>query len=243
MRLIVNHVDKEFYDREYGTFREIGRIMCSWRDTSVQRKILKDLKKANPEIFSKLSDNPKIEMLLRRNDLPPKLSPELRSDLDKINELLSKTGYRIRFQTLNNFDPKLLLKELDTSYIIVTDKYLSCRNSMKPSDLHEFRKRAKDFLYQLWFFRPLNPSVAKSVEKKLDLMTQNLGKYNDLDQLIKTLVYKYSFDSGSPALDELIIVIRKEQDRYLSKVWPVAYKIFCPGQNLVNVLGFKLLII
>jgi len=44
-------------------------------------------------------------------------------------------------------------------------------------------------------------------------------------------------------MDELIIKIREKQDTYLSKVWPVAYKIFCPGQKLVNVLGFKLLVI
>jgi hypothetical protein len=44
-------------------------------------------------------------------------------------------------------------------------------------------------------------------------------------------------------MDELIIVIREAQDNYLSKVWPVAYKVFCPGNKLVNVLGFKILTI
>jgi hypothetical protein len=44
-------------------------------------------------------------------------------------------------------------------------------------------------------------------------------------------------------MDELAILIHGEQDRYLSKVWPAAYKIFCPGQKLVNILGFRLLVI
>ena len=44
-------------------------------------------------------------------------------------------------------------------------------------------------------------------------------------------------------MDELMIIIRNKQDEYLSKIWPVAYKIFCPGQQLLNVLGFKLLVI
>jgi hypothetical protein len=74
-------------------------------------------------------------------------------------------------------------------------------------------------------------------------MTQNLGKYNDLAQLINTLEYKYSSSANSPVLDELAIIIRKEQDRYLLKVWPSAYKVFCPGQKLVNLLGFRLLVI
>ena len=123
------------------------------------------------------------------------------------------------------------------------DTYLTCRNSLKSNDLHEFRKKAKDFLYQLYFFRPLNPRVVKDLEKKLEGMAQNLGKYNDLTQLVKALDYKYPDNKNLPAMDELIIKIRETQDIYLAKVWPSAYKIFCPGQKLVNVLGFKLLVI
>jgi hypothetical protein len=44
-------------------------------------------------------------------------------------------------------------------------------------------------------------------------------------------------------MDELIIILREAQDRYLAKVWPTAYQIFCPGKKLVNILGFKLLVI
>jgi hypothetical protein len=74
-------------------------------------------------------------------------------------------------------------------------------------------------------------------------MTQNLGKVNDLAQIIEILNYDYKEDTNPVALDELVIKIREEQDRYLAKVWPTAYQIFCPGKNLVNVLGFRLLVI
>jgi hypothetical protein len=74
-------------------------------------------------------------------------------------------------------------------------------------------------------------------------MTQNLGKFNDLTQLIKTLGYNYKMNENLPAMDELIVKIRGVQDRYLAKVWPSAYQVFCPGKKLVNVLGFKLLVI
>ena len=241
MRLIVSQIDEEFYNREYGTFREVGRIMSSWRDTSVHRKTLKYLKKNHPGLFSRLTDNEKLENLLGKTDTTEEPFTGLKTDLGQINDLLGKAGFRIRFQSMNNLDPKLLLSELDRSYNVVIDRYLACRNSMKPADLHEFRKRAKDFLYQLWFFRPLNPRVVKSLEKRLDTLTQNLGKYNDLSQLILTIDYRYTSSANTPALDELILIIRKVQDRYLSKVWVVAYKIFCPGQKLVNLLGFRVL--
>ncbi len=243
VRLICSQIDKESYTRNYDAFREVGKTTHLWRESSVHRKTLKELKKEYPEIFSMLRDNEKLETLMKKYDVPAEPSPDIKEDLEKIEELLSKAGFRIRFQDMADFDPRLLIKELDATYNIVVDKYLTCRNNLKPACIHEFRKRSKDFLYQLYFFRPLNPSVIKALEKKLESMTQNLGKYNDLAQLINTLEYKYSSSANSPVLDELAIIIRKEQDQYLSKVWPSAYKIFCPGQKLVNLLGFRLLVI
>ncbi len=107
-----------------------------------------------------------------------------------------------------------------------------------------FAKRRKDFLYQLYFFRSLKPRVIRDLEKRLGLLGQNLGKYNDLTVLIKSLDYKYnSSGERNYSMDELIVILRNEQDRYLSKIWPEAYRIFCPGHNLTNLLGYKILVI
>jgi CHAD domain-containing protein len=243
LKLAGNQLDENLFNRNILSLREVGRIMCSWRETFVHRKILKELRKEYPDIFSRLRENEKIVALLKKTDLIREQSEEIKTGLEHINELLKKTGYRIRFQSMNKIDPQLLLKELELTYSGVVDIYLTCRNSPKSDNLHEFRKRAKDFLYQLYFFRPLNPSVVKALEKKLDSITQNLGKLNDLTQLVKALEYRYSDGSNLPALDELIVKICEKQDRYIAKVWPSAYEIFCPGQKLVNVLGFRLLVI
>jgi CHAD domain-containing protein len=208
----------------------------------VHRKTLKELKKKHSKLFSSAGDE-KLEALMKKPDLSAVDQTGIINDLENINELLNKAGYRLRFQKMDHLDPKVLIRKLDDTYNNVVERYLVCRNNPKPVNLHVFRKSAKDFLYQLWFFRPLNPTIVKALEKKLDEMTQYLGRYNDLAQLIKDIGYKYSVSDNSPSLDELIIVIREEQDKYLSKVWPVAYKIFCPGQKLVNVLGFRILMI
>ncbi len=243
MRLISSQIDEGSFKRDYEAFRETGRVLSRWRDTSVHRKTLKDLRKNHARLFDSLHENEMIEALLKKTLLPLEPSPETRNDLQKIEALLNKAGFRIRFQKTDNMDPKLLLKELENTYNIVVDRYLICRNNTKPENIHLFRKKAKDFLYQLWFFRALNPRALKAVEKKLDTMTQNLGKYNDLSQLIAALDYKYSGAAESSAMDELVILIRNAQDRYLLKVWPVAYKIFCPGKELFSVLGFRILMI
>jgi CHAD domain-containing protein len=243
LKLAGPQLDTDSFNRDLIALREVGRKMSSWRETSVHRKTLKELKKENPGIFMQLHDNENITAILMKTGLIQELSPESKTALEDINDLLNKAGYRIRFITMNKIDPGLLIKELEVTYVKVVDCYLKSRFNPKAARVHEFRKKAKDFLYQLYFFRSLNPSAIRGLEKKLDMMTRNLGKYNDLTQLVRELNYDYPANDNNHALDELMVKIREKQDRYLARVWPPAYKIFCPGQNLVNILGFKLLVI
>jgi CHAD domain. len=243
LNLTAPQLDETYRVRDISALREVGRILSSWRETSVQRKILKEFRKEYPDIFIQLHENVMLTLLLDKHIPLTEPDEEMKATLEQIDTLLNKTGYRIRFQSMKSIDPRLLIKELEITYTMVVDIYLSCRNNPKPAMLHKFRKKAKDFLYQLYIFRPLNPSVVKTLEKKLDSMTQNLGRFNDLTQIIKALEYNYREDTNLPAMDELIIKFREAQDRYLAKVWPTAYQVFCPGQKLVNVLGFKLLVI
>ena len=241
LRLISPQLNEEFAAREKISLREVGRIMSSWRDTSVLRKTLKYLRKNNPGIFIKLVDNEIIASLMKKMETI--VNPEELADVEKIRDILNRSCYRIRFEPMNNLDANKLLIGLEVTYNRVVKIYVASRNNLRQKDLHEFRKRSKDFLYQLWFFRPLNPPVIKKLEKDLDSLTRNLGKYHDLAQFVSSIGYDYKNDHNDPALNELGIIIRNKQDMYLSKVWPIAYKIFCPGQNLTNILGFKLLVI
>ena len=243
LKLASPQLDDPFFSRDVTDLREVGRMLRSQREISVHRKILKEFRKEYPGIFSELRENVMLKQILEKHEPGLEPSEVIKASLEQIDSLLNKTAYRIRFQTMNSIDPQLLLRELELTYIDVVHAYLNCRNNPKQEMLHKFRKRAKDFLYQLYIFRPLNPSRVKDLEKKLDSMTQNLGKYNDFAQIILDLNYNYKNKTNLAAIDELIIKFREAQDRYLGKVWPTAYQVFCPGQKLVNVLGFKLLVI
>jgi CHAD domain-containing protein len=243
LKLAAPQLDSQYGNLDLADLKKVGKIMCSWRETSVQRKTLKELKKEFPDILSRLNEHQVLTQLLSKQIFEAEPADELSSPVEQIGSLLNKTAYRIRFQSMSVFDPQMLIKQLEASYIRISDLYLSCRNEPKPAKLHKFRMKTKDFLYQLYIFRPLNPSIIKTLEKRLDSMTQNLGKYNDLSQILKTLGYKYQKGVNPEPLDELVIKIREKQDRYLNKVWPIAYQYFCPGQKLVNILGFKLLVI
>ncbi len=236
VRLARPLLEEAVYNREYLAGRETGRILSTWRETAVLRKTIKVLKKENPGLFLKLWDNEKIQNLLRKPYSTWAEAGVQAQAVADVTAQLNKARYRLRFVGLKEPDIRLLLGELDISYRSATAAYLLCRNNSKPRLLHEFRKKCKTFMFQLCYFRYLNPSVTKSLEKKLDNMTQNLGKYNDLEQVKAMTGYKYGAPDNSDVANELAIVIRDKQDRYLAKVWPVAYRIFTPGKKLQDLL-------
>jgi CHAD domain-containing protein len=234
MKLLKTQMDEGSLKREYFTFLEVGRIMSTWRENSVHRKLLRDLKRRFPELFSHLKDNEKINLLLSRKEIINEPSLEIKDGLVKIIDLLHKSGYRLRFRSMNNLDPKLITVELEKTFDTVSACFLKARNYPKSVNLHEFRKKTKDFLYQLSFFRSLDPKAIKGLEKRLESLGQNLGKYNDYAGLIKSLGYRYPSEENSREIDELIVIIKQDQDKYLLKVWPSAFRIFRPGKKLAN---------
>lgn len=238
IKLVKPLLQEESYRREYLAGREVGRILCSWREMSVLYRTAKALKKENPKLFLKLWDNEKIQSLLSKPYSTWTSAGERSKSVKEISARLNKAQYRVRFLNLKEPDISLLLEELGRNYLIAAKAYLECRNDPRQKLLHEFRKKSKTLLYQLYYFRPLNQPAIKSLEKKLDYLTQNLGKYNDLSQIRDMIGYKYGNPGNSAVMDELAVVIRDKQDKYLSKVWPSAYRIFTPGKNPGDLLGF-----
>ncbi len=239
VRLAKPLLDESVYRREYLAGRETGRILSSWRESNVMRKSMKALRKEHPVLFTKLWDNQTVQNLLRKPYSTWEEAGVLAKTAGQVTEQLTKAKYRLRFLSLSEPDFRLLLGELGKSYDAAARAYLDCRNNTKPGLLHEFRKKSKTLMYQLDFFRHLNPNAVKALEKRLDIMTRNLGKYNDLEQILGILGYKYNDAANTDVNDELAVVIRDRQDRYLMKVWPAAYRIFTPGKKLQDLLDIS----
>lgn len=237
--LIRPQLDDATYQREYHAGKEAGRILCLWRETTVLRKTVKSLKKDNPKLFLKLWDNNTINELLRKPYTNWEEAAKQAGHVRDISGLLRKAFFRVRFLNLDDSDVHLLLKQLEQSHLAAAKAYIRCRNNPKPQLIHEFRKKSKTLLYQLCFFRQLNQRAVGSLEKRLDALTQNLGKYNDLAQIINILGYKYGRPENNPVTDELALVIRDRQDACLMKVWPAAYRIFSPGRSMKDILGLS----
>jgi CHAD domain-containing protein len=226
MKLIQPLFPAEDLKKDITALREVGRKMQTWREATVARKYLRDLRKEYPDLFSNLADNERITRLIHKPDVGPETSAALQVEVDQIREILRKTAARIRFRSITVIDTAQLFIELGNSYCRVRDIYFDCRNIPRPGKFHEFRKLSKDLLYQLYFFRTVDQSKIKALEKKLDVMTRNLGRINDLNQLLKLIGYKRIPRKKPQAMDELMVRIRERQDRYSLKVWKEAPSLF-----------------
>ena len=233
IKLLRSSIDKDSFRREYGAFRETGRIMSTWRESTVHRKLLRDFRKRHPALFIRVKDENVIRQLLETHDDQASSVEKIREDLLKIKDILHRSSSRLRFLNMKVTEPHLLTEELERSFSLVSDCYLNARHNPKDVNIHEFRKKTKDLLYQLFFLRSLNPKAVRSLEKRLDQLAQDLGKYNDYAVLLRTLDYKYRTEANNHALDEFAIIVRQEQDKYLMRIWPAAYRIFRPGKTLV----------
>lgn len=241
VRLVRPILDESVYRREYLSGRETGRILSSWRESDVMRKTVKALKKDYPELFLRLADNEIIRNMLRKPYSNWEEASLQAKTVRDVTGQLTRAGQRLRFISLKEPDLHILLEELARSYCAAASAYLACRNKPVTRRIHEFRKKAKTFMYQLDYFRHLNASSVKLLEKKLDTMTRNLGRYNDLVQVMIQTGYTSGAQDNSDVADELAIVIRDRQDKYLMKVWPVAYRLFTPGRKLQDIFSSEVI--
>jgi len=241
LKLLRSQLHDDFYLREYETISKSGKALCALRESAVHRKLLKDIRKKHPDIFKKLS-NPEIDRLVRKPEKDQGLPGESLKILDEVSASLKKSLYRIRFEAMGNLKQAVLLKELVTTWAVVRNAFLVCRNDPSAKKIHEFRKRAKDFLYQLAFFKPINPSRIRSVQKKTEEMTQDLGRHHDLAMLLKAIGYRYN-PGNDPYFDELALIIKGEQDHAILRVWPAASVLFGPSAAFMDKLGIKVLIL
>lgn len=239
VKLVKHLLDDDVYRREYGAARETGRMLASWRESAVLRKTVRGLKRDNPELFVRLHDNEKIQRLLRKPYSTWDEAGVKTKTVSEVADRLRKAQYRLRFLSLKEPDMRQLVEGLEESHEAAAAAYLACRNKPAPGLLHEFRKKSKTFMYQLVFFRHLDQPAVKQIEKKLNTMTQNLGRYNDLVQVMMHTEYRFGAAGNTDTDDELAVVIRDRQDKYLQKVWPVAYRIFAPGRKLQDLLGIS----
>jgi CHAD domain-containing protein len=226
LKLIARRFDETEYRNLQKDLKEPGQRLRSLREASVYRRRLKSLLRKYPELKSNLAGNIIICSLLAKKDYVSSLSEGTDSLCIELIDLLDKADSVLKEQPKEKLSGEILLKELECSFKTAMNHYLVSRNRPRTRNLHEYRKKVKDLLYQLAFFRHSGIGHIKRLGKKLNKITTDLGKFNDMAQLIKKLSYKYPGTEDNPAMDQLVAIIRAKQDKCLARVLPASFKIY-----------------
>jgi CHAD domain-containing protein len=220
-RIIYTQMDEDFADRCKKSLRDAGRIMSPWREAPVLWKTLDSLAKEYPSVFSQLDYG--ISELITPIS-PQSDTHQRKKELQDVLLLLYDTASDLLLKPLKNPDLKLVETELDKSWAITSYNYLLSRAEPEIRNIHEFRKRSKDLMYQIDFFGSVSGRDMKKLKKKLYRITSEIGKFNDLFLLGKKL--RSNDDENKKVLMKIRSIISEKQDKYLSSIMSYSSGIF-----------------
>lgn len=213
----------DFYCRENGSLRDISALFSPNREKEVLKKTLRMLSKQYPEVFSREFSEMICEAEAEFSINSVVASPDDISS--EARELLRRAWYRIGFVSLSDLTRNILLDGLYDSFIRAERAFNLARSTSLATDLHEFRKRSKDLLYQVRFFSDYNPGHFEEVHSNLDEICSILGKYNDLSGAWNIIQVSRS-GLGEKKVDKALKAIDDERILLAGRVFPLADKFF-----------------
>jgi len=224
LKLLKASPNAGFYCRENSSLRYISALFSSSRENVVLKKTFRQLSKKYPDVFTDVFSDTvcAIAADVHKTKFVETTAAEVTSEA---RELLRRAWYRIGFVSLNDVTRDVLLDGLYDSFIRAERAFILARSTSFAEDLHEFRKRSKDLLYQVRFFSDYNPGHFEEVHNNLDEICSILGKCNDLSVAWNTIKV-YRLHIGEKLADKAMNTIIIERSLLAEKVYPMAEKFF-----------------
>jgi len=177
IRLVRDPLGDEVYKRENEHYRDVGRMLSSFRDAEV----LVETVEALTERFESAGD--------RFSGLRERLGAELRDVRDdgSIESAMARAAGalerglgRISSWPLRGDGWALLEGGLRRSYRRGRKRLRAVEEDPSVENLHEWRKRVKDLWYQLRLIREAEPALLGSLADHAHLLSDHLGDDHDL---------------------------------------------------------------
>ena len=215
-----------YYQRENAALRDISALFSHSREAVVLNKTLKQLNRKYPEIFIEGTVAWFKTLVPHNSSNSIDRSRKLMIASDAA-ERLRKAWYRTGFMSLSGVTRINLLDGLWNSFTRAETEFSKASVSMLPADMHEFRKRTKDLLYQTRFFSDYNPGHFDRIYRELDKLGSLLGKCNDLS-VAETLAGDkvHQWPGNVAEIKEVINTIAREREKLFAEARPVAEAIF-----------------
>jgi CHAD domain-containing protein len=165
------------YDRENAALRGVGHSLAALRDSDVMAQTLANLADgtmAFPTLAAALAD----EGAARRD--PAAIAAAIGAAEATLRDIAARAPHwRIRGE---GFDTPA--RALARSHAAAARAMGRLTSPPRPEEIHDWRKRAKDVLYQMQLIEPFWPALLSVRVRETDRLTEILGEFNDIAVLM-----------------------------------------------------------
>ena len=180
LRLVREGMGRKAYRREKASLRQLNRALSPVREATVHLKTLGSLRRSYPDDLSKNDfDSLKQSLLQVKTRRIRALKTSKILGREKVRRIKSRVG-DWEFGKINARGLWSGIEQARQRF-----KKAQQRATLEPNDenIHEWRKRAKDLLYQSEFLKNMKPGVFNRRIRRLKKLGDCLGAVHDLARL------------------------------------------------------------
>jgi len=204
LRLVRDGLGAKFYHRENDALRTIAQSLSSARDVEVQLVTLQKLRREHPREISAKEFSILQNALLSRHE---KQSGRMAASAAQVKTSLRSALLGFDEGPLKGLRKRDLRSGVRLCHRRFVKAYKQARRLPTDQNLHEWRKRTKDWYYQSCMMKRISPESVGEVTGRLKQLGDCLGDLHDL-AMLKWQIEK----NGSHRFDKLQKLIGDERD-------------------------------
>ena len=204
------------YERENATLRGVGQSLTQLRDSDVMRQTLADLADG-ADAF------PAMAAALDAHSATLRDPAATARAIAVARDALAEVAARVPHWRIRGHGFATPARALARSHAAARAAMARLSETSADEDLHEWRKRAKDVLYQMQLIEPLWPATLSVRVREADRLTELLGQANDIAVLMQRAAA-----TALPADEAMHLSTRagQRQSQLLGKALPLGRRLF-----------------
>jgi len=222
LRLLRDQLGKKSYRAQNRRYRDAGRLLSDSRDAEVKVETLDDLEQRFGDEFPSAVAEPwRRDLERERYAAVADAGGELAERIERAAKEIDAGRDEIAAWSLGKDSWKLVEPGMLEAYAKGREALAEVRKEPSAERVHEWRKRAKDFWYQLRILRELWPEVLGETADQAHDLADLLGDHHDLAVLADDLE---SRDTVDP--EAIAALIARRQDELLGQAVSIGERLY-----------------
>ncbi len=225
LKLIRPAISPGAYRAANDAFRDAGRPLTEVRDAKALVETLDELEKQRPAELPRQPLREARDALKARQERVRKEVLEEQGAADKVAAAVEDVRRRLKRLTINEKGWSAFGPGLKQSYRRGLDAFAAATVDPTTENLHEWRKRVKDFWHQLQLFRPSRPQVLEGLADQAHHLADLLGDDHNL-AVLRQLIAQQPRTFGERAA-ELLAPMDRRRSELQAEAHQVGDAVFC----------------